>query len=316
MSTLPYISVVIPCMNEAGNIIPLHGQIHDILQNMAEFEIIYVDDGSSDHSAAEIVELCKHDARVHLIQFTRNFGHQAALIAGIQNAKGNAVVMMDADGQHPPALLPLLIKEWQKGFKIVNTKRADSRNTGLFKKLTSHIFYQLLTWFSGIPFEPGIADYRLIDKAVVELIKASTGKLTFLRGWLYLTGYKQQFIGYECGKRLNGKTKYNMRKMCKLAFEGIASCSTRPLYLSVWLGFFLAFCSFVYGIYAVIIHLFTSLTVSGWSSIVATITLLAGVQLIITGIIGYYVGKVSPVNKAMPQFVIENQISGKEEVME
>jgi dolichol-phosphate mannosyltransferase len=303
----PEISIVIPTYCEEGNIVELYEQLQRELtkSEIHSFEIIYVNDGSHDNSLMKIKELTVRDNRVKFIHFSRNFGHQNALRAGLDFAQGAAVISMDADLQHPPELIPTLIDFWRAGNKIVYTKRKDTSDLSFFKKLTSKMFYKLVNYLSETKLEEGTADFRLLDRSVVEALKNFNENNLFYRGIIPGLGFKQHGVEYIPNERFSGSTKYTFSKMVRFALTGITSSSAKPLYFSIYLGAFLALCSFFYALYAIYVSLFTTEAVAGWTSTIASILFIGGIQLMMLGIVGIYLGKLFSESKKRPNYIIE-----------
>ena len=303
----PEISIVIPTYCEEGNIVELYEQLQRELtkSEIHSFEIIYVNDGSHDNSLMKIKELTVRDNRVKFIHFSRNFGHQNAVRAGLDFAQGAAVISMDADLQHPPELIPTLIAFWRAGNKVVYTKRKDKNDLSFFKKLTSKMFYKLVNYLSETKLEEGTADFRLLDRSVVEALKNFNENNLFYRGIIPGLGFRQHGIDYIPNERFSGNTKYTFSKMVRFALTGITSSSAKPLYFSIYLGAFLALCSFFYALYAIYVSIFTTEAVAGWTSTIASILFIGGIQLMMLGIVGIYLGKLFSESKKRPNYIIE-----------
>ena len=303
----PEISIVIPTYCEEGNLGELYEQLQFELSkiDVQSFEIIYVNDGSHDDSLRNIKELTTKDERVKFIHFSRNFGHQNALRAGLDFAKGDAVISMDADLQHPPELISTLIEHWRAGNKVVYTKRKDTNDLSFFKKLTSKMFYKLVNYLSETKLEEGTADFRLLDRSVVEALKNFNENNLFYRGIIPGLGFKQHGLEYIPNERFSGNTKYTFSKMVRFALTGITSSSAKPLYFSIYLGAFLALCSFFYALYAIYVSIFTTEAVAGWTSTIASILFIGGIQLMMLGIVGIYLGKLFSESKKRPNYIIE-----------
>lgn len=303
----PEISIVVPTYCEEGNIVELYEKLSIELSkiDVNSFEIIYVNDGSHDNSLSKIKELTKVDERVKYIHFSRNFGHQNALRAGLDFAKGDAVISMDADLQHPPQLVPTMIAHWKEGNKVVYTKRKDTNELSVFKKLTSKLFYKLVNYLSETKLEEGTADFRLLDRSVVEVLKNFNENNLFYRGIIPGLGFKQYGLEYIPNERFSGQTKYSFSKMFRFALTGITSSSAKPLYFSIYIGAFLAVFSFVYGLYAIYVSIFTTEAVAGWTSTIASILFIGGIQLMMLGIVGIYLGKLFSESKKRPNYIIE-----------
>ena len=300
------LSIVIPTCNEEGNIQPMYERLVAVMKDIqvSDFEFVFVDDGSSDQSLMNIKDLRAADKRVKYIQLSRNFGHQNALKAGLDYAQGDAVISMDADLQHPPELIPTLFGKWKAGFEVVYTIRKDDQKVSFFKKLTSKGFYRLTNKLAEIPMEEGTADFRLLDRKVVEALKKYTESHLFLRGIIPSLGFKQIGIPYTPHARVSGQTKYSFFKMLRFALTGITSSSAKPLYFSIYTGLFFAMLAFLYGIYAIYIAAFTNEAITGWTSIIASILFIGGIQLIMIGILGIYLGKLFIQSKNRPLYLI------------
>jgi glycosyltransferase involved in cell wall biosynthesis len=303
------ISIVIPTFNEEGNIEVLYSQLKDVLSQLSisYFEIIYVNDGSSDDSLEKIKTLSLKDERVKFISFSRNFGHQNALKAGLDHAQGDAVISMDADLQHPPTLISEMIRLWQDGNEVVYSIRKDGKELSFFKKTTSKLFYKLVNYLSDTKLEEGTADFRLLDKKVVKALKQFNESNLFFRGIIPTLGFKQIGIPYLPQERFSGTTKYSFSKMLKFALTGITSSSAKPLYFSIYLGLFFAAVAFLYGIYAIYVSIFTTDAVHGWTSLIASILFIGGLQLIMMGIVGVYLGKLFTQSKNRPNYIIDEK---------
>ena len=308
----PEISIVIPTYCEEGNIFELFEKLHEELSksNIHSYEIIYINDGSHDNSLLKIKELALRDERVKYIHFSRNFGHQNALRAGLDFAKGDAVISMDADLQHPPELISTLIGHWKEGNKVVYTKRKDTNDLSFLKKMTSKMFYKLVNYLSETKLEEGTADFRLLDRSVVEALKKFNENNLFYRGIIPGLGFKQYGIDYIPNERFSGQTKYTFSKMVRFALTGITSSSAKPLYFSIYLGAFLALCSFIYALYAIYVAIFTTEAVAGWTSTIASILFIGGIQLMMLGIVGIYLGKLFSESKKRPNYIIEESNIG------
>ncbi len=298
------VSVVIPCFNERDNLSVLYQQLIEILQNYPAHEMLFVDDGSSDDSLEIIKNIAKDDEKVRYISLSRNFGHQHALKAGLDHATGDCVISLDADLQHPPQLIPVLIEKWQQGFDVVNTIRGRQQSLPLGKRLSSGMYYRLINSLSNVEIKPGAADFRLLDRKVVDALKQFNENYLFLRGLIPWLGFRQTEINFEPAERHAGKTKYSFMRMLRLALDGITSFSSRPLYLSIALGGIIAGLAFLYGMYALYMYLFTEATLPGWTSTTASVLFIGGIQLIMIGIIGIYLGKMFMENKRRPNYVI------------
>jgi glycosyltransferase involved in cell wall biosynthesis len=302
MGAGPEISIVLPAHNEAANIAPIAAAVARAMGSTSH-EIIFVDDGSSDGTLTAIRAAAANPA-VRYVAFTRNFGHQAALRAGLRHARGRAVIVMDADFEHPPELIPQLIAAWRGGAKIVATRRDDADTVSAGKRLSSRLYYRVLDSIGDVRIEPGSADYMLLDRAVVDTVNAIEDQEIFLRGLVRWLGYPLVTIPYTRGTRQHGASKYSLRRMVELALTGIAAHSVRPLRFAIWLALGFAALGFVFVIYALVSFLFVQHTVAGWSSIVAVIAILGAAQLLVLGIIGEYVGRILRETRKRPSYVV------------
>jgi len=298
------ISVVVPCYNEEGNIALMVKELQKSLEPY-RYEIILVDDGSSDSSPGIYEQLCAEHVEVCFIRFARNFGHQAALQAGIAHANGDAVITIDADLQQPPSLIPSLIEKWQQGAMIVEAMPVYTDSIGWFKKYSSYLYYYILNKLSDYPVVKSANDFRLIDKKVAEVIRQLPENHLYLRGLYAWMGFKKAFVEYRHLKRVNGETHYPLPKMIKLAINGITSMSVKPLRLALVMGLIVSLISFIIMAWALYLAVYTTKTVPGWTSSIVSTVFLAGIQLIVLGIIGEYLGKLFIENKRRPNYIIE-----------
>ncbi len=304
------ISIVIPAHNEENNVALIHSRIKEVFSRLENyrFEIIFVNDGSRDNTQQKIEELARNFEEVKYIEFSRNFGHQPAVKAGMDCSNGNAVISMDADLQHPPELIPEMLKKWEQGFDIVYTIRTYPKQISAFKRKTSDLYYRFLSKISDVNLtEGGGSDFRLMDSSVVDVIRNMNESDIFLRGLSNWMGFKQTGINFTAGERASGESSYNLKRMMKFAFTGITAFSVKPLYMAAYLGFvFSAFAILGYGIY--VVHAFLAKTeISGWASLIMTVVFFGGVQLIILGIIGIYLGKIFKQVKERPNYIIRSK---------
>lgn len=304
------ISIVIPAHNEEGNVALVHQKIKEVFDGLEQytFEIIFVNDGSRDNTQQKLEELSEQFEEVKFIEFSRNFGHQPAVKAGMDNATGNAVISMDGDLQHPPELIPEMIKKWEEGYDIVFTVRKYPKEISLFKRKTSDFFYKILSGLSDVDLtKGGGSDFRLMDAGAVEVMRNLNEDDLFLRGLTSWMGFKQTGISFIANERLSGKSSYNLKKMVTFAFTGITAFSVKPLYIAAYLGFLFSGLS-VIGYATYVIHSFIVGTeISGWASLIMTIVFFGGLQLIILGIIGMYLGKIFKQVKHRPNYIIKNK---------
>lgn len=302
---VPDFSVVLPAYNEAGNIARMASTLDDVLKPLGRYEIIFVDDGSADGTLAAIRAAAIANPHIRYLSFTRNFGHQEALRAGLKHARGRAVIVMDADFEHPPELLPDLVAAWRAGSKVVATRREDGEaDLPALKSVTSRLYYRLLDAIGDVSIEPGSSDYMLLDRSVVDTLNGFADQDVFLRGAVRWFGYPTTTITFSRGARTYGESKYTLKRMVDLAVTGIAAHSVRPLRLAIWLALAFAAVGLLLLVYSVVSYVLVPQTVTGWTSIMATIALLGAAQLLVLGIIGEYVGRTLREARGRPTYII------------
>lgn len=301
----PTYSFVIPIYNEISGLDELHTRVTALLEKLdAPAEVVLVDDGSSDGSYEKMIELHKTDSRFKVLHLSRNFGHQIAVTAGLDNTAGDAVIIMDADLQDPPELVIEMAEKWRAGYEVVFAVRKRREGEGIFKKITAAMFYKLMRKLAQIDIPLNTGDFRLVDRAVVDAICAMPESSRFLRGMFAWAGFKQIGVEFDRPERFAGETKYPLRKMLRLAADGILSFSSLPLKWVLYLGVFVASISFIYGLIAIIIRVGPFSAQPGWASLVVLITFLGGVQLIALGIIGQYLGRVFDEVRHRPLYLV------------
>jgi polyisoprenyl-phosphate glycosyltransferase len=299
-------SIVIPVYNEAEVLPILYPRLARVMHTVGEpYEIIFVNDGSNDHSPLLLRDLQAKDERIKFLSLSRNFGHQIAITAGLDHSSGNAVVVMDADLQDPPEVIPRLIDQWRNGYDVVLAVRELRRGEGLFKRVTAALFYRLLRHLAAtdIPLDAG--DFRLMSRKAVQALMSIRERNRFIRGLAGWVGFRQTSVMFVRDVRQAGETKYPLRKMLRLALNGIISFSWMPLQLATYLGFVVSSISFVYMVYAIGLKLFTERVVLGWTSVMVAVLFLGGVQLISLGIIGEYIGRIYEEVKQRPLYVVD-----------
>jgi dolichol-phosphate mannosyltransferase len=302
----PVASMVVPAFNEAGNIPLLHRRMTEVMQNTAtpRWELIFVDDGSSDGTWLEICALASDHSNVRGVRLSRNFGHQYALMAGLEMAEGDAVIMMDCDLQHPVEMLPVLLEKWREGFKVVKTLRQDPSDIGRLKRWTSHGFYRLFSFLSGVKMQSGLADFRLLDRqALNELLRFNEEGL-FLRGLTEWIGFPSCAVPYQAGKRASGRSGYNLKKMVKLAWRGVSSFTVMPLRIGILLGLIGSLLSLGGVFYAFFGKIFGRGTVPGWASTLMIISLLFSLLFVYLGLLGEYIGRIVIEVRRRPRFIV------------
>jgi polyisoprenyl-phosphate glycosyltransferase len=306
----PLVSVVVPCFNEAEGIHETHRRLSRMLVDLDEFdyEIVYVDDGSRDSTPALLRDLQAGDPRVRVVYLSRNFGHQFAVTAGLAHTAGDAVVIMDADLQDPPEVVPEMLERWRQGYEVVYGVRTDREGETRFKLLTARLFYRLIRRLSDteIPLDTG--DFRLLDRRVVQAIVAMPERDRFVRGMVSWVGFRQIGVPYRRAARFAGTTKYPLAKMVRFAVDGLLSFSIKPLRLSTYLGFVSAGLALAAILYALGKRLFSADWVTGWTALIIAILFLGGVQLISLGIIGEYIGRLYGEAKRRPLFLVRERL--------
>jgi dolichol-phosphate mannosyltransferase len=309
-SLSPELSIVAPMYNEEGNIAAFVSAVEKCALTVGvPFEIILVDDGSSDRTWQSIVEQTKLLPALRGVRLARNFGHQGALMAGLSEARGRAVISMDGDLQHPPEMIPELFARWREGYKVVTTERADAEDTSLFKRTTSRWFYGLFSRLTGVSMTPGNSDFRLMDAGAVRALCDMHDLDLFIRGSVTWLGFRSITLPYTANKRFSGTTKYTLKKMLRFASGAILSFSLAPLKLGIWIGFAtsgLAVLELAYILYAY----FAGHTITGWSSMMAFMSLMFGILFVLLGVIGTYLGKIFELLKNRPRFLIGERAAG------
>ena len=298
------ISLVIPAFNEEDNLPVLVERLRAVMEPLGTYEILIVDDGSTDRTKAVLRRLSEIHDEVRFLSFSRNFGHQVALRAGYDHARGDCAISLDADLQHPPELIPTLVQKWRDGFDVVYTVRTPDPTLPWKKRFTSRNFYKFLRAASDLDLEDGAADFRLLDRKVLNVLKQFKENDLFLRGMISWVGFRQCRIQYTPAARFAGTTKYSFKKMLQLATMGITSFSTKPLYMSVAVGFLMAALATLVGLEVLYEYFFTNATVSGWTTLVVLTVLIGGVQFIVIGIMGVYLGKTFVEVKRRPPYII------------
>lgn len=309
------ISIVVPAHNEERNIEVLYGRLRAHMETLfpgldsADWELLVVDDGSTDGTWDRIAALAAADARVRGVRLTRNFGHQNALLAGLVAARGKAVVSMDADLQHPPEVVPRLIAKWREGFQIVHAIRRDPPSTPRLKRLTSRIYYRLFSYLSAVDIEPGAADFRLLDRQVLDEILKFREEGLFLRGIVHWVGYATAAVPFECCERHSGTSSYSVRKMMSLAWHGVSSFSLVPLRVAVLIGLAASTIAFFGVAYAIVgwwLDRYT--TVPGWASTMAIMSALFGLLFVVLAIMAEYLGRVVIEVRGRPRFLVRETV--------
>ena len=311
------VSIVIPMYYEEEVARECYEKVSNVLKSLKDkydYEIIFVNDGSKDKTLEILENIAKDDKRAKIISFSRNFGHQAAVTAGLKEVSGDAIIIIDADLQDPPELIPQMLELWEQGNEVIYGKRKTRKGESAFKLLTAKMFYKTLNALSDVEIPKDTGDFRLVDRKVIDVINSLPEHNKFLRGLFSWVGFKQEAYEYERQERYAGKTKYPLKKMLKLASDGIISFSTKPLKLVGALGIVSIVISIVLLIYALISYIFKLNQLSaGWTSIIVAVTFFAGVQLLSLWIISEYIGRIYDESKGRPQYIVDKKINFDED---
>jgi polyisoprenyl-phosphate glycosyltransferase len=308
MSQRPRLSVVVPAHNEADNIPELYSRLTSVLGALdLEYEIIIVNDGSRDASPGMLRDLHAHDPRLKVVNLARNFGHQVAISAGIDHARGDAIVMMDADLQDPPEVIPMFLQRWQEGYQVVYGTRRE-RKENIAKRAAYAVFYRLLRQVSAVEIPLDAGDFSLIDRRVANVLTSMPERSRFVRGLRSWTGFRQVGIEYPRSSRHSGEPKYTFSKLMKLALDGLLSFSVVPLRMATYMGLIIAALSFVAAAYYLTGRLMSDRAIPGFATTIIVVLFLGGVQLVTLGVVGEYVGRVYEEVKARPLYVVNDTI--------
>jgi dolichol-phosphate mannosyltransferase len=301
----PILSIVLPVFNEEGNIRAMYGRLKDVLEaQRIPFEIIFVDDGSTDGSLGLIRSMAAADGRVRFASFTRNFGHEAASSCGLEMVQGQAAVLMDCDLQDPPEMIPEMVTRWHEGFEVVFAQRTSRVGEGLVKRVTSSVFYRLMRRFSEIRLPRDVGDFRLMDRCVVDAFNRLTERNRFVRGLLFWVGFRQTGIPYDRPPRGTGRTKYNWTRLVLLSLDALFGFSLVPLRLCILTGTAVILLCLAIVLTILYQKVFLLLAIPGYALISTGIFFLGGVQLVFLGVIGEYVGKIYTEVQGRPLYII------------
>ncbi|MCU0664657.1 MAG: glycosyltransferase family 2 protein [Myxococcota bacterium] len=311
-STHNFISIVVPAYNEEA-CLPLLAQVIEqtFSTTQWDYEVIIVNDGSTDRTGPILDSLASQDPRVRGLHLARNFGHQAAMLAGLSESRGQAVITMDADLEQPPSVILEMLERWKNGAQIVHGVRQDHPSTGWWKRTSSRWFYKVLRFLSRIPIEPGMLDFRLYDRTVADALLSMPEADFFLRGLSVWVGFAQVRLPYRASKRVAGRTKFHTRAMFAFALRGITSFTTFPLRLATYLGLLMTLVSLGFGTYVGIRHFFWEHPQPGYASTILLIAFLMGVQFLLIGLLGEYVGRIHLEVKHRPRFLVARRTSRK-----
>lgn len=317
MSSIIKYSIVVPVYNEEEVIHETYRRLTEVMRSTKEaYELLFVNDGSRDRTAEIIKEYSEQDPAVVLLDFARNFGHQIAITAGMDYARGEAVVVIDADLQDPPELILEMIEKWKQGFDVVYAKRTKRKGETYFKKQTAAMFYRFLRAMTDVDIPLDTGDFRLLDRKVCNQMNSIQEKNRFVRGLVSWVGFKQIAVEYERDERLAGESKYPLKKMLKLSMDGITSFSYKPLKLASYAGVTLSGVGFIYLLVVLYLKLFTDSTITGWSSLIVIQLFFSGIILIILGMIGEYIGRIYDETKNRPLYIVREkyQLETRKEV--
>ena len=304
------LSVIVPCYNEEAVLAETHRRLSDVLEGIAgvDYEIVYVDDGSRDGTGQLLCGLQANDERVRVVRFSRNFGHQTAVTAGLEHARGDAVVLIDADLQDPPGVIPEFVARWREGYHGAYGVRIDRPGETQFKVATARSFYRVLGRLSEteIPLDAG--DFRLMDRRVVNALQAMPERDRFVRGMVAWVGFRQVPVPYRRAPRFAGESKYPLFKMMRFALDGVTSFSVAPLHAATWIGFAASVLAMIGVVYALVLRLFTSNWVTGWTALFIAVLFVGGTQLLALGVIGEYIGRIYAESKRRPLYVVQERL--------
>ncbi|MBP2643096.1 MAG: hypothetical protein H6Q67_983 [Firmicutes bacterium] len=304
------ISIVVPIFNEQDNIEVFYQQVCTHMKALdCKFELIFVDDGSKDGTPLLLDGLAGKDERVKALLLARNFGHQLALTCGLDHASGDAVITMDGDMQHPPEMLPLLIEKWQVGYEVVQTIRVNTEGVSWFKTFTSGLFYKMMNAVSDVQVAEGGSDFRLLDRKVVESFRRFREHARFIRGLISAIGYNQTQLEFVAPKRFAGQSKFSLKKMITFAIDGITAYSKLPLRFALYVGVIFGCISMGLTLHVFYIKLFTNDAVPGWATLTASFLFLGGLQLVVLGIVGEYIGRIFEEVKQRPLYWLREEFS-------
>jgi dolichol-phosphate mannosyltransferase len=311
----PLISLVVPLLNEKDNIPALLDRLGAVVEGEPQYrwEFVFIDDGSTDGTGEAVAAGAGNDSRIRLIQFTRNFGHQMAITAGLSEARGEAVISLDGDMQHPPEVIPQFLRRWEAGNKVVvGIRRATG--AGAAKSFTSRFFYWLINRLSEVPIMPGAADFRLMDRSVVEAFLRMGERARFIRGMVSWMGFPVDLLYYDEERRISGDSKYSFMRMFRFASDAITSFSALPLRFATIMGLLTTLVAALYACYVLFVHIFVpERTVQGWASIVLVALFIGGIQLLFLGVIGEYLHRIYDEVKGRPLYVIKRKLGFEED---
>lgn len=301
----PQLSLIVPVYNESSNLDLFYERVLKVLKPLnLSYEILFIDDGSKDDSLEKLLEIRGRDSNVKVVQFSRNFGKEIAVSAGLDLAEGKAAIPIDADLQDPPELIPSLLEKWKEGYDVVYAKRTKRMGESWLKRWTASLFYRLIAKMTNIDIPEDAGDYRLLSRAAVEQLKRLRERHRFMKGLFTWVGFKQTAVFFERDPRYSGKTKWNYWKLWNFAIEGITSFSYIPLQAASYLGLLVSVFAFFYGVFIIAFKLLHGIAVPGYASLMAAVLFLGGIQLLTLGILGEYIGRIYDEVKQRPLYVI------------
>ena len=311
----PKLSVIIPVHNESANIAPLCERLLPVLSRITpDWEVVFVDDGSRDDTLDLVRSVSRTEPRIGAVSFSRNFGKEIAIAAGLDHARGDAVVIMDADLQHPPEMIEAFVERWQEGFLMVYGQRTDRSDETRTKRGFAQVFYKLFARFGEIPLPEGAGDFRLIDRKGIEVLRTLGEKARFSKGLYAWIGFKATGVPFVVEERRFGTTQWSFRKLFRFAFDGIAAFSTVPLRIWTYIGFLISFLAIATAVYFTIRTLLFGTDLPGFPSLIVSVMFFSGIQLMSLGIVGEYVGRIFAEVKRRPLYVVAERIGGAAEV--
>ncbi|WEK53484.1 MAG: glycosyltransferase family 2 protein [Candidatus Cohnella colombiensis] len=310
MSEQIFLSVVVPMYNEEEVIEVTYERLKVVLDSLGEtYEIVFVNDGSRDKTAEIVRRLCGQDRHVKLIDFSRNFGHQIAVTAGMDHSSGRTVVLIDADLQDPPEIIFDMVARWREGYDVVYGKRIERKGESWFKRMTAATFYRMLRSMTSVNIPVDTGDFRLMDRKVCDSLTQMRERSRFIRGMVSWAGFKQTSVEYVREERFAGETKYPLRKMIRLSLDAITSFSTKPLKIAGILGFIFSAVGFVYLFIVLYKHFFTDSTTPGWTSLIAISLVFHGITLSLLGVLGEYIGRIYEETKGRPLYLVSERVN-------
>ena len=308
-SLMPEISVILPFHNESAGVHRLLHRLYPVLGQLGlRYEIICVDDGSTDNTFASLVHERQFDQRLKIVRFARNFGKETALTCGLHLAKGDAAITMDSDLQHPPEVIPELVKKWREGFEIVYAARANRETDGRLRRILSRAFYAVFRTIADVPMPEGAGDFCLIGRKAVDAINALPERNRFMKGLTAWVGFKQGTVPFEVASRENGHTHWSFFRLIRFAFDGLSAFSTLPLRIWTWCGAAVSFAAIAYALYLILDTLIYGVSVPGYASLMVGILFLGGLQLLSLGVIGEYMARIFTEVKARPLYFVSERV--------